>query len=91
MKNQRTFWQEVREKHYAQGMSRPTEELVAEYNELQDSEIFFQSVTARLTALLDLFRFRGYDIDPLRKGKTITLCKVEVRGNQIVPRGSSEE
>jgi hypothetical protein len=86
METQKSFWQQVREKHYAQGMSRPTEELVAEYNALQDSEIFFQSVTARLSAILDLFRFRGYDLSPLKQGERgVKLCRVKVEDGKVQP------
>jgi hypothetical protein len=86
MEKQKSFWQQVREKHYAQGMSRPTEELVAEYNALQDSEIFFQSVTARLSAILDLFRFRGYDLSPLKQGERgVKLCRVKLEDGKVLP------
>lgn len=86
MEKQKSFWQQVREKHYAQGMSRPTEELVAAYNELQDSEVFYQSVTARLSAILDLLRFRGYDLSPLKQGERgVKLCRVKIEEGKVMP------
>jgi hypothetical protein len=86
METQKSFWQQVREKHYAQGMSRPTEELVAEFNHLVfHTEVFSQSVTARLTALADLFRFRGYDLSALRKDNHMKLCRIKIEDGKVLP------
>jgi hypothetical protein len=86
METQKTFWQRVREKHYAQGMSRPTDELVEEFNHLVfHTEVFSQSVTARLTALADLFHFRGYDLSALRKDNHMKLCRIKIENGKVLP------
>ena len=73
-------------KHYAEGMSRPTDELVAEFNHLVfHTKIFSQSVTARLTALAELFRFRGYDLSALRKDNHMKLCRIRIEDAKVLP------
>ncbi len=89
MEKPKSFWQECYENHYAQGMSRPTNDLVEEFNQLLDSKVLSNSVTARITSITALLRFRGYDLSPLEPGnKSIRLTKLAIQDGKLVALNS---
>lgn len=85
MEKPKSFWQECFENHYAQGMSRPSTDLVEEFNQLLDSPVLSNSVTACITAITHLLRFRGYDLRLLETGnKSIRLIKLRIQDGKLV-------
>jgi lipase chaperone LimK len=85
MEDQRSFWRQVYDDYCAKNVSKSTEELVDEFNELVQSEVYHQSVTARLTAITYLFHARGIDLSELRGENCLKLMMIRVRGNKVVP------
>jgi hypothetical protein len=86
MEKPKTFWQECYDTYYAQCMPRPTTELVDDFNKLIESPVLSSSVTARLTALIALFRFRGYNLQAMQSGSsTMRLTKIKVEDGKILP------
>ena len=85
MEKPKSFWQECYENHYAKGMSRPSTDLVDEFNQLLDYPVFSNSVTARITAITHLLRFRGYNLSPLEtSSKSIRLTKLAIQDGKLV-------
>jgi hypothetical protein len=59
---------------------------VDDFNKLIESPVLSSSVTARLTALIALFRFRGYNLQAMQSGSsTMRLTKIKVEDGKILP------